>query len=90
MHMRINPITGQMNLAGLEYVIKTVPPTPDDNDYTVPCLWHDSVHGAAWLLLQVSGGVAYWSLLALVIPYPAGAESGEDLVTEAGDTIVLN
>jgi hypothetical protein len=90
MYARINPFTALLELGGLEAVFKTVPPTPADTSYSVPTLWIDTVQNAAWMLLRVSGGIAYWALLATVDPYPLGSEAGDDLVTEAADTIVLN
>ena len=90
MYARINPFTALLEVAGLETVYDTVPPTPLDVSYSVPTLWIDTDHDSAWLLLRVSGGLARWALLATCDPYPLGTEAGGDLVTEEGDAIILN
>jgi hypothetical protein len=90
MYARINPFSGQPELAGLETVFAVNPPTPTDASYSVPCLWIDSEHDAAWLLLRIAGGLAYWALLATCDPYPLGAESGDAVITESGNNIILN
>ena len=90
MYARINPFTALLELGGLETVFNTSPPTPADTDYGIPTLWIDTDHDSVWILLRVSGGIAYWALLATIDSYPLGTEDGDDLVTEAGATIVLN
>ncbi len=90
MYARINPFTALLELGGLETVFNTVPPTPADTDYGIPTMWIDTDKDSVWILLRVSGGIAYWALLATIDPYPLGTEDGDDLVTEAADTLVLN
>jgi len=91
MYGRINPFTGQMELAGAGalYTIKSRPPNYADVAYAVPILWIDDSNDACWILLRISGGVGYWLLLGTIDPYPYGAESGATLITEAGDALIL-
>jgi hypothetical protein len=88
MYSRINPFTGLLDVAGLETVYASDAPTPLDVSYSVPTLWIDETHDSAWLLLRVSGGLARWALLATCDPYPLGVETGDDLITEAGENII--
>lgn len=91
MYSRMNPFTGLLELAGLETVFATVPPSLADVSYSIPTLWIDTDHDTAWLLMRVSGGLPTWALLATSHdPYSLFTEAGGDLVTEAGESIILN
>lgn len=60
MTIKLNPFTGEPEWIGLEYIYKALAPTAADNGYAVPTLWIDTVANKAYLLVDVTGGVATW------------------------------
>lgn len=89
MYARINPYTGEMELAGIDFVIQSRPPTYSDASYAVPTMWIDDSNDAIWILLRVTGSVGYWLLLGTIDPYGYGTEDSNTLVAESGDTLIL-
>lgn len=86
---KVNPFTGAMDLSGIPYQIFSRPPVHTDVSYGVPTLWIDDSNDALWILLRISGSVAYWLLVGTIDPYAIGSEAGADITTESGDTMIV-
>lgn len=87
---RLNPFTGNIELAGIPWVSKGLAPGLTDTAYTVPTLWIDGHDDSIWILMKVSGGNAFWLQLGtLGSSNPVGLAMEDDNVLVTEDSVVL-
>jgi hypothetical protein len=58
--MKFDPFSGALHESALPRVVKPTAPAGTDVNYEVPTLWINSTTDDAYLLVDVTGGVATW------------------------------
>jgi hypothetical protein len=89
---RLNPFTGNIELAGIPWVSQGLAPTTTDTAYSVPTMWIDEHDDSVWILMKISGGNAFWLQLGTLGSsnlVGLAMENDNVLVAESGEIISL-
>lgn len=91
MPLVLNPISGQFDYKGIDFISQSRAPTSADASYAPPYGWLDTTNDAFYILTDVTSGVATWVEIGASSDVSGPASSTDNAITRwdgtGGDTL---